>query len=197
MKGKVKLPKGFKYFIDRESGLPTPTVVRKISKEIKQSFYLPILPSGEVLPVSYNWQVQLDKIEINFLHRLLPHESPTLQFAHTFINDTEGDYTAEFNSLRPADDTFDAQTNHFTKPKRLAKKVLHSYADDIKFPTSQEIRLCCFYLLKQHKSICDKRMVELTETFLNRIKTPETTKEGCSMMWHALSPQLMRDGTIQ
>lgn len=201
MKGKIKLPKGFKYVIDRESGEATPTLMHKskqkaraIVYDVVQSYYLPIKPCGEVLPFCYNWRVNLDEMEINFIHHF---NGQGLVFNRVWIADEEGDYHTEFSDPRPNDAIFDAGTNHFTKPKRLSNKILHVLADEVVLPSIPDMRQCFFYLIKKHKSIADKRTVELTEEFLHRLEKPNKIKSDVHRMLGKLSPRQMKDGTIQ
>jgi hypothetical protein len=200
VKGKVVLPAGFKYVLDREAGDSSPTLKCKIKeqdkqdKKVTQSFYLPIEPSGKALPFSFNWQVVLDKTEINFMFNV----ENIFNFRRIFITDTkEGYHNAEFLELRPTDETFEARTNHFSKPKRLANKVLHLLADEIKLPSVEDTRQCLFYLLKKHEEIANGRILKITEDFLHTVETPKKIKNYIHRMWNNLQPQAQRDGTIK
>lgn len=205
MKGKIKLPAGFKYRIDHESGDATPVVECEnkgttIVDKAKQIFYLPIERSGNILPLSYTWQLMIDKIEINFIYRHQHDDS--LAFERIFISDYVSHAIAKFHHM-PDDEEFAAQVNRFTKPKRLAFKILKELYEDSQtqinnnMPSRDAIRQIYFYLLNKHERIADKKIIQITENFRSRLEFPSAIKTAIYNRWYELRAEHQKDGTVK
>lgn len=198
MKAKIKLPVGFKYLLDRESCVPTP-IVRCNIDNIIQDFYLPVKNDGTVLPLMFNLQQTIDKIEINFSYT---YYNNVLVFDCIVVVDRDTGipghtHRAEFKSSALTAEEFEAGTNHFSKPKRLTHKTLCRLHNAIKFLPMPDVRQVYFYLLKKQQAIVNARILSLTDEFMADMSIPQTTQESLASVWDELDPQKMRDGTIQ
>lgn len=191
------LPDGYIYTIDYDCGEATPIVSCTFNptgpyfSSAKQIFHIPVEPSGNALPLSFNWQVNYKDIEINFIYRF---GVSLLHFDRIFVVTKHASFSLK---EMPTEAGFVERTN------LLTYEEFNKLYDDCVFrinnnlPDMETVRRIYFYLIQQHEDMADKEIVRAVETLQSKLNRPNTTKSSLHRIWYGLNPQKMKDGTFQ